>query len=81
VDRVKLWILTAKPGRPEWADPWDKARGFVVRAENEYQARSIAAARCGYEGRDAWLDPTASTCKELTPEGEAGLVLRDFLDG
>lgn len=84
---MKLWIL-----RPvgfsdidlrgtSW-DPWyDKAFGFVIRADNEDQARAIAQANGGDETREsrtAWTDATLSTCEPLSDEGEPGVVIRDF---
>lgn len=82
---MKLWLLEPledternyhQPGSP-W-DPWyDKAFGFVVRAESEADARALANEEHGDEG-DAWLDPALSKCVELTADGEPGVVLRDF---
>ena len=89
---MKLWLL--RPVRSEredtaW-DPWyDKAFGFVVRAETEEQARQMANGNGGDEcgpvksyvyrtGGDPWLDPKQSTCEELTADGEAEIIIRDF---
>lgn len=55
-------------------DPWyDKAFGFVVRAEDETQARQLADANSGGEGteceapeyRHPWLKPDLSICEVL----------------
>lgn len=90
---MKLWLLRPVKGLKESQDPWspwyDKAFGFVIRAQTEGQARLIANAEGGDEtgpakhyvyrtGGDAWLDAALSTCEELTPTGKTGVVIRDF---
>ena len=64
--------------------------GFVVRAETEAEARQFAHGKAGDENRgefvqrkianthEPWLDAKYSTCIELLPDGEAGVVIRDF---
>lgn len=66
-------------------DPWyDKAFGFVVRAETEFDARHIANNHCGDEDRDfppdesPWLSAEFSTCTELSADGESEMILRDL---
>lgn len=60
-------------------EPWyDKAFGFVVRAKDEETARKLASEKCGDEKANAWLDAKYSTCDELTSNGEAKVVIRDF---
>ena len=72
---MKLWLL--KPYE-DW-EPWfDKAFGFVIRAETEEAARAIASENAGDEGGTPWLLSSHTSCVELLPEGESGLVLRDF---
>jgi hypothetical protein len=83
---MKLWKL--EPITP-W-EPWfDKAFGFVVRAETEQEARKFAAAEAGDEDawrsdrdapgwRSVWEQPGKTTCVPLTAEGKAEVVLRDF---
>jgi len=82
---MKLWLL--RPALlPEGNDPWepwyDKAFGFVIRAETEGEARELAHDNAGDENLEGiitpWLDKKYSTCIELTEEGEIGMVLRDF---
>lgn len=83
----KLWILRPMPWRAEHAgvpavpSPWipwyDKTFGMVVRAVSERSARSIAAEGCAEEGEEAWLNSDYSSCVELTPEGNAGTIMRD----
>ena len=74
---MKLYKLHRK--NDDWG--WDEASGFVIRAESEHQARAIAAANSGGEGASTWTDPQFSRCEILQPDGEAGIVLRDFCAG
>ena len=60
---------------------YDCAFGFVIRARNPSEARSIASDLCGDEGRDLWLDPAESECVHLTAKGDVGLIIRDFIHG
>jgi len=73
---MKLWHL--KPV-DDSLDPWaawhDCMFGFVVRADSETLARTIAATKAGDEGPKAWLLAKNSTCEELRPDGQAGVVM------
>lgn len=78
-----LWIL--QPVRSEdmtGDDPWspwfDKAFGFVVRAETEEQARALAAEQAGDEGPAPWLSQGYTSCTELERYGETEVIMRDF---
>lgn len=76
---MRLWELRPidKDSGP-W-EPWyDKAFGFVVRADTEAQARLLASAQAGDEKAAAWLDASLSRCEELTDDGEASVVMQDF---
>ena len=86
---MKLWLLRPVEDLPPDHDknpwePWyDKAFGFVVRAETEEEARGFAQRdsgdECGWRReKPTWLLPQWSTCTPLTEEGEAGVVIRDF---
>lgn len=90
---MKLWLLRPKPDIPEENDPWepwyDKAFGFVVRAESEERARTLANDSGGNEtgeittnvyrmGGDPWLDPDFSTCVELTNVGVEAVIICDL---
>lgn len=79
---MRLWILRPVEGLPKADSPWepwyDRTFGFVVRAETESDARAIASEEAGEEGTTVWMEPKYTTCKELLPEGVAGLVMRDF---
>ena len=86
---MKLWILKPVNSEEGFWDPWyDKAFGFVVRAETQAEARDVAQANgwgeihdhYGEEGqvtRPAWTDCKHSTCEELLPDGEPGLIMKD----
>lgn len=82
---MKLYELRPVDGLSIDDSPWlpfyEKSFGFIVRAENEEQARRIATEYGGKEirkNKEAWLNPELSSCNELLPEGEADLVMRDF---
>lgn len=92
---MRLWLL--RPAHGDCAmnqnGPWrhgpeDCAWGFVVRAETEEEARQLASTQAGDEkhypvdrANVAWTDPAYSTCEELLPAGEPGIIIRDFLNG
>ncbi len=74
---MKLWLLRPQT-KAAWQPWYDKAFGFVVRAETAREAREYASDDAGDEGHACWLDATQSTCDELLPEGLIGVVLKDF---
>jgi hypothetical protein len=91
---MKLWLLRPVDGLANNDNPWepwyDKAFGFVVRAETDTEARDMAHAEAGDENRgeflsrttantnQPWKDAKYSTCVELLPEGAAEVVMKDF---
>lgn len=81
---MKLWILRPVKDLPKGDDPWapwyDKAFGFVVRAETETEARTIADEGAGDENykQTPWLEAKYSTCTELTADGDADVVMMDY---
>jgi hypothetical protein len=91
---MKLWLLRPIENLPKGDNPWDpwydKAFGFVVRAETETDARRLAHGDAGVENRgrflgeriakttEPWLNSDYSTCVEITSDGSAGVVIRDF---
>lgn len=77
---MKLWLLKLVEA-PEPRNPWDCAFGFVVRAKDEDQARLLALMNHGDETEFAWRDPKQTTCVELTAEGEAEMIIRDYCNG
>jgi len=87
---MKLWLLRPIEGANAvglW-DPWyDRAFGFVVRAKTEKKARASAQEQGGDEVRGAtydspdepaWTSSDHSTCRELTADGEAEVIMQDF---
>lgn len=50
----------------------------VVRAETEAEARRLAAEYDGAPYRNRWLDPALTSCAELLPSGEAGVISADY---
>lgn len=93
---MRLWFLMAReelePENNPWKDEYDCTYGFVIRAENEDHARSIANANGGFEvcGKsvtprskkcDPWLYEEYSSCEELLPDGADGVILEDYHAG
>ena len=90
---MKLWILRPVEDLKNSDNPWepwyDKCFGFVIRAETEQDARLIANRNAGDENRGTflnkkiadtktpWIDPKYTTCKELSNEGDPGVIIRD----
>ncbi len=84
---MTLWLLKPRDDLPVLDNPWtpsyDRVFGFVVRAESEEEARRMVT-RSGETGAevirhpDAWLSNDYSICMELTPDGEANIILRDY---
>jgi hypothetical protein len=74
---MKLFILKRFSETPQY----DVNNGFVVRSMGEDEARGYAAKEYGDEGSDTWMNASRSSCIELTADGEAGVVLRDFNAG
>jgi len=78
---MKLYHLYPKAnikGQSPW-EPWyDKVFGFVIRANNEEEARELANENGGCETGDPWLDPNYSECIELKEEGEVEVVIIDL---
>ena len=76
---MKLWLLerTSYKDKPRY----DVQRAVVIRAETEAAAREDATKTAGDEGEAVWLDPSKSTCEELTADGPPGLVIQDFNAG
>ena len=83
---MKLWLLRPIDNTSINDNPWepwyDKAFGFVIRAENEQEARELTDAEAGdekhYNGKRTWLEPKYATCVELTAEGESGIIIKDY---
>lgn len=81
----KLFILRPKGYNTSFEegawDPWyDKAFGYVICAESELEARTIASSDTQYDETlaAAWLDKKQSTCKELVAGRSTGIIMKDF---
>lgn len=85
---MKLWLLQARTDLPDndnpWLNWWDRVHGMVIRAETETQAREQGSLCIGnhslggtHDLTPAWLSPQYSTCEELLPDGEPGVLLID----
>ena len=91
---LKVYELRPVENLPNNDNPWDpwydKNFGFIIRAENEKEAREIANENAGDENRGEflnsktsdtktpWLDEKYSTCVEISSNGEKGLIMQDF---
>lgn len=77
---MKLWLLQCNKD----FGYYDTARGFVVRAATQDDARQLADQE-GWDETDAihhpWLIPELTSCVELTAAGEPGVILADYLEG
>jgi hypothetical protein len=81
--------LLAREAHP-W-EPWfEKVFGLVIRAGTEAAARALARSQAGQEGlgiyrqfgleedevaAEVWLDSAWTSCDELKPDGEAGVLV------
>lgn len=82
--KMKLWIL--EPIYSEYHHEYDCALGFIIRAESEKEAKQYAQNQHGDESINTkyWIDYNLSSCKELTPDGNPGVIIvimRDFNNG
>ena len=59
---------------------YDEYHAKVVRAENPTQAREIANEVVGDEGK-IWAEERRVTCEEISPVGQAEVILADFNAG
>ena len=76
-----IWLLRPLTGENEvgqWSPWFDKAFGFVVRAEDETEARALASLMAGDEGFSSWLDKTLTGCAPLEVAGKSDVIMRDF---
>jgi len=92
---MKLFELRPKKNLPYNDNPWkpwyDKVFGFIVRAETEAEARKYADVNAREENigeflgekmsetKHPWLDENYSTCIEMNSDGNAGVIMLEFL--
>lgn len=60
---------------------YDVVLDFIVRAENELEARELCATRPGDEKAEAWMDPWSSACVELPCEVEKPEIISRNMHG
>jgi hypothetical protein len=75
---LKLWLLQPVKDADPWMPFHDCMFGFVVRADSEAVARSIAATRASDEGPKAWLSSQNSSCVELQADEQPGVILESW---
>ena len=62
-----------------WKCSYDELNQAVVRAKSAEEAREFMSDHFGNEEKYKWIDPTFSSCKQVTGEdGKQGLVVADF---
>jgi hypothetical protein len=79
---MKLWLLKPAPNLPDDNNPWYpceyKCHGMVLQEETELLARELASRGSCNEGCYVWLDSKLTTCIELIPTDEPGLIIQDI---
>ncbi len=76
---MKLWILRPRNiTNPPWNYGHGMLYGAVVREETEEKARALLAKHSEFEGDEAWLDASLSSCEELTNTGKPSIILDDL---
>ena len=60
---------------------YEEYRAFVIKAQDEDEARQIASETNGTEGRGQWLNPSFSKCEELKEDGVSEIICSDFNAG
>ena len=76
---MKLWELRGRLDVGPWQTLGAKITGFIVRAEDEEQARRLARDEASAESGYVWIENQFSTCTELLAEGDAGVLMSDFV--
>lgn len=84
---MRLWHLYFL--KSDDAGGYDEHQAFVVRAKSEAEARVIVEASINPADASTyhdsapglrWLDPNCTACVELTADGDAGIIICDFLE-
>jgi len=76
---MRLWHLKGRLDAGPWETRQAKVVGFIVRAETEAQARRLARDEAGGEDGYVWIEERFSACEELPSDGEAGVLMADFV--
>jgi hypothetical protein len=69
-------LLPVRPSDPPFEPVLDRNYGFVVRADSEEQARSLADDLAKSEGAGTWLDPALTSCEPVDNGGPSVLLVR-----
>lgn len=91
---MRLWKLAKRVESDPTGKIWGSCRAFVIREENEEDARRRAyyeSSEYGSIGDNstalditdaevAWLDPLLTTCEELLPNGDPSVIVRDYFE-
>lgn len=79
---MNVFVLKVKPHllEPSGADAvgyseWSMARGFVVLAEDEAEAREVATASHDPDGGSWWRDESSTTCELVPVKGRARVIM------
>lgn len=76
---MRLWHLRGRLDEGPWNTLKDNVVGFIVRAEDEEQARRLARDEAGGEDGYVWMESQFSTCTELLAAGDAAVVMADLV--
>lgn len=92
---MRLWELKLTDSESSSSSMLGRSLAFVIRSETEEAARQMAYVHspeqwydkgdgvlicCDGDMDHAWLDPLRSTCRELLPDGVAGVIVRDLCE-
>jgi len=86
---ILMPIKLSKGVKDPW-NPWyDKAFGFVIRANSEHEARCLANDNAGdenykrnginFEKIEPWMDSLYTSCEILDKEGDSEVIMCDFM--
>lgn len=85
----KLFVLRPiNDNAPPWTSHgmslYDVSLAFVIRADDETEARMMAADSAGDEktaGANPWTDRLLTSCLELGADGPSEIIVQDFNAG
>lgn len=78
---MKLYYLFPKSENDQRLLDYDVYIGFVIRASRPSAARKAAANTAGSFWGPLWLDPKMTTCKEVTVDGPAAVIMSSLRAG
>jgi len=74
-ETMKLWLLKLLQAYEVDPGIYDAKIAFVIRAESDWAAREIAEDEGFGTQPGDWLNPLLTSCVELLPEGDEGVIL------